>query len=160
MKKTFPEPNMTEENINDNEIKIINTACCHNCGGWCVLKTHIKNGRIIRFETDHYEEPQLRACLRGRAYRQRVYSDVRFKYPLRRTGERGEGKFERISWEEALDLVTEKLKFVKEKYNNSAILFVAGSGKQLFFSYIFNLIFIFFILARYAALSATKRANS
>jgi anaerobic dimethyl sulfoxide reductase subunit A len=124
---------MTEENINNNETKIINTACCHDCGGRCILKAHVKNGRIIRFETDHYEEPQLRACLRGRAYRQRVYSDVRFKYPLRRTGERGEGKFERISWEEALDLVTEKLKFVKEKYNNSAILFVAGSGKQLFF---------------------------
>jgi len=121
---------MTEENINNNETKIINTACCHDCGGRCVLKAHVKNGRIIRFETDHDEEPQLRACLRGRAYRQRVYSDDRLKYPMRRTGERGEGKFERISWEEALDSVAEKLKLIKEKYDNSSILFVAGSGNQ------------------------------
>ena len=83
--------------------KIINTGCCHNCGGRCVLKAHVKNGRIRRFETDNDREPQLRACLRGRVYRQRVHSDERLKYPLRRIGERGEGKFEKILWEEALN---------------------------------------------------------
>ena len=116
--------------VDDISEKIINTGCCHDCGGRCVLKAHVKNGRIMRFETDTDREPQLRACLRGRAYRQRVYSDERLKYPLRRVGERGEGKFEKISWEEALNYVASKILEIKEKYGNSAILFVPGGGNQ------------------------------
>ena len=90
----------------------------------------MKNGKIIRIETDNNDEPQLRACVRGRAYRQKVYSDERLKYPLRRVGERGEGIFERISWEEALDEVSTKLKKIKQDHGNSAILFVPGGGNQ------------------------------
>ncbi len=72
----------------------------------------------------------MRACLRGRAYRQRVYSDERLKYPLRRVGERGEGIFESIPWDQALEEVASKLKNIKEKYGNPAILFVPGGGNQ------------------------------
>ena len=113
-----------------NEIKIINTGCCNDCGGRCVLRAHVKDGKIIRLETDNGEQPQLRACLRGRAYRQRVYSDERLKYPLRRVGERGEGIFETISWEEALDEVVSNIKKIKKNYGNSAILLVPGGGNQ------------------------------
>ena len=116
--------------VNESQVKIINTGCCHDCGGRCVLKAHVKDGMIIRFETDNGEEPQLRACARGRAYRQRVYSPNRLKFPLRRSGARGEGKFERISWDEAFEIVTSKLIEIKEKYGNSAILLVPGGGNQ------------------------------
>jgi len=116
--------------VDDISEKVINTGCCHDCGGRCVLKAHVKNGRITRIESDTDSEPQLRACLRGRAYRQRVYSDERLKYPLRRVGERGEGKFEKISWEEALNHVASNILEIKEKYGNSAILFVPGGGNQ------------------------------
>ncbi len=112
------------------KLEIINTGCCHDCGGRCVLKAHVKDGKIIRFETDNDDEPQLRACMRGRAYKQRVYSPERLRYPLRRVGQRGEGLFERISWDEALDEVTKNLRDTKEKFGNSAILFVAGAGNQ------------------------------
>ena len=115
---------------NNNDIKIINTGCCHDCGGRCTLKAHVRDGKIIRFETDNGEDPQLRACLRGRAYRQKVYHPDRLKYPMRRIGERGEGKFERISWDEALDEVANKMKEIKKKNGNSSILFVPGSGNQ------------------------------
>ena len=115
---------------NNKDIKIINTGCCHDCGGRCTLKAHVRDGKIIRFETDNGEDPQLRACLRGRAYRQKVYHPDRLKYPMRRIGERGEGKFERISWDEALDEVANKMKEIKKKYGNSSILFVPGSGNQ------------------------------
>ncbi|MFW9880267.1 MAG: molybdopterin-dependent oxidoreductase, partial [Candidatus Thorarchaeota archaeon] len=123
---------MSDNNIKseDNEIKIINTGCCHDCGGRCALKAHVKDGKIIRFETDNAEKPQLRACLRGRAYRQKVYHPDRLKYPMRRIGERGEGKFEKISWDEALDIVANKMKEIKEKCGNSSILFVPGAGNQ------------------------------
>ena len=114
----------------ENDINIIKTGCCHDCGGRCVLRAHVKDSKIIRIETDNGEEPQLRACVRGRAYRQRVYSPERLRYPLRRVGERGEGKFERISWDEALEIVVSKLIEIKEKYGNSAILLVPGGGNQ------------------------------
>ncbi|MFX1552239.1 MAG: molybdopterin-dependent oxidoreductase, partial [Promethearchaeota archaeon] len=114
----------------ENEIQIIKTGCCHDCGGRCVLRAHIENGRIVKLETDNGDDPQLRACLRGRAYRQRVYSDERLMYPLRRIGERGEGIFERISWDEAINEVTSKIQEIKKKFGNSAILLVPGGGNQ------------------------------
>ena len=49
---------------------------------------------------------------------------------MRRIGERGEGKFERISWDKALNIVANKMKEIKENYGNSSILFVPGSGNQ------------------------------
>ena len=73
----------------DSDVTIIPTGCCHDCGGRCVLRAHVKDGRIVRMETDNGEQPQIRACARGRAYRQRVYSPDRLRYPLRRLGERG-----------------------------------------------------------------------
>lgn len=114
----------------DDEATIVNTGCCHDCGGRCVLKARVKDGRIVRIETDNGEDPQIRACARGRAYRERVYSKERLRHPLKRTGERGRGGFERISWDEALDEVAANLKRVKEEYGNSSILFLPGSGNQ------------------------------
>jgi len=113
-------------------VTIIPTGTCHDCGGRCVLKAHVKDGKIIRLETDNGEDPQIRACLRGRAYRQRVYHPDRLKYPLRRTGERGKGEFERISWDEALDTVASEMTRIKESYGNQAIYVRAGTGSQSF----------------------------
>ena len=119
-----------QQNHADGGVTIINTGCCHDCGGRCVLRAHVKDGKIIRFETDNGEQPQIRACARGRSYRQRLYSPDRLQYPMRRVGERGEGRFERTSWDSALDEVAENLKTIKERYGNSSILFVPGAGNQ------------------------------
>jgi anaerobic dimethyl sulfoxide reductase subunit A len=108
--------------------KVDATACASHCAGSCLMKVHIKEGVIARIETDDGEEPQLRCCLRGRAYRQRVYAPGRIKYPLKRVGVRGEGKFQRVSWDEALDFVANELKRVKETYGPSAILLKTGGG--------------------------------
>lgn len=113
------------------EEKVIMTACSSHCGGRCLLKVHVKDGVITRIETDDGEEPQLRACLRCRAYRQRVYDPLRLKYPMRRTGERGEGKFERISWDEALDTVVGELNRVRESYGPSAVMLLGGGGDSM-----------------------------
>ena len=113
---------------------IVRAGCpAHNCGGRCVLKLHVQNGIIRRIETDDrptddVSDPQLRACIRGRAYRRRQYHPDRLKYPMKRTGKRGEGKFERITWDEALDLLAGELKRVKASYGNDAILVPYGTG--------------------------------
>ena len=86
----------------------IRVGCpAHNCGGRCLLIAHIEDGKIVRLDTDDRPDtiaaPQLRACVRGRAYLRRQYHPDRLLYPLKRVGKRGEGKFVRISWDEALD---------------------------------------------------------
>jgi anaerobic dimethyl sulfoxide reductase subunit A len=122
---------MTDDiQISANDVTVIPTGCCHDCGGRCVLRAHVKAGKIIRFESDTGQQPQIRACLRGRAYRQRVYHPDRLKHPLRRVGNRGEGKFAKISWDEALDEVAHELKRIKKTYGNSAIFLAGGSGNQ------------------------------
>jgi anaerobic dimethyl sulfoxide reductase subunit A len=113
--------------------EVTTTICCSHCGGACVLKVHVKDGVITRIETDDGETPQYRACARGRAYRQRVYAPDRLTFPLKRVGERGEGKFERISWDEALDRVAEEIERARDTYGPASILFLmsVGDGNNL-----------------------------
>ena len=108
------------------------TACASHCGGTCLMKVHVLDGRITRIETDDGEEPQLRCCLRCRAYRQRVYAPDRIQYPLKRVGPRGKGEFERISWDEALGLAAGEIKRVKETHGPAAILLKTGGGDLTF----------------------------
>jgi len=108
--------------------KVVTTTCASHCGGTCVLKVHVRDGVITRIETDDGPEPQLRGCLRGRAYRQRVYAPDRLLYPMKRVGERGEGKFERITWDEALDTVAGELMRVRDTYGPASILYLALAG--------------------------------
>ena len=60
--------------------------------------------------------PIMRACVRGRGYRKFVYHPDRLKYPMKRVGKRGEGKFERISWDEATTLIADNLKRITQQY--------------------------------------------
>lgn len=107
---------------------VVKTACSSHCGGRCLLQVHVRDGIITRIETDSGQEPQLRACLRCRAYRQRVYDPNRLQFPMKRTGERGEGRFERISWDEALDTIVGELNRVRGTYGPSAVLLLGGGG--------------------------------
>ncbi|MFB3886304.1 MAG: molybdopterin-dependent oxidoreductase [Thermodesulfobacteriota bacterium] len=108
--------------------KEITMSCSGHCGGRCIVKVHVSDGVIRRIEANDGGDPQLRPCLRGRAYRQRVYSPDRLKFPMKRVGARGEGKFERITWDEALDTVARELKRVKATYGPAAILMMTGGG--------------------------------
>jgi len=107
---------------------IVRTTSTFNCGGRCPLRLHVNNGTIVRVEGDDGAEPeQLRACLRCRAYRHWVYHPDRLKYPARRMGRKGEGKFERITWDEALDTIVAHLKQVKQTYDNPSIFLGGGA---------------------------------
>jgi anaerobic dimethyl sulfoxide reductase subunit A len=82
--------------------KVVSTCSVNNCGGRCVIKAHVKDGIVARVSTDTQESgdlstPPLRACVRGRNYRNMLYHLDRLKYPMKRVGKRGEGKFKRIS---------------------------------------------------------------
>ncbi len=128
---------MTRQQVN--EENVIRVGCpAHNCGGRCLLAVHVKDdpvqGRVItRISTDDrpgdsVADPQLRACVRGRSYLRRQYHPDRLKYPMKRIGPRGEGTFQRISWDEALDTVAGEMQRVKAKYGSSALFVPYGTG--------------------------------
>jgi anaerobic dimethyl sulfoxide reductase subunit A len=114
--------------------RVVRAGCpAHNCGGRCLLTLHVENGVIVRIETDdrptdRVEAPQLRACIRGRAYRRRQYHPDRLLRPLKRTGRRGEGRFQPVAWDEALDAVAAALQRAKQVYGNHALFVPYGTG--------------------------------
>ena len=125
----------------DNDLTTVVTSCAHNCGSRHMLVAHKKGDVIVRLSTDDgryqkggefgkdtFEEPQMRACLRGRSYRSRLYSQERLLYPMISTGKRGEGKFKRASWDTALDHVAGKMEELKSKYGPTALLDQAYAG--------------------------------
>src|SRR4030043_971567 len=108
--------------------KVVFTSCSYDCGSRCILKGGLKDGRIVHIGTDDRPMPSLKACVRGLAQKDVVYAPDRLTKPLKRIGERGEGKFHPISWEEALGTVSEQLQRVKKDFGNSAIFLMDYSG--------------------------------
>ncbi len=105
--------------------RIIATCSTFDCGGKCDIRTHVKDGVVTRISTRPDAEldndmPIMRGCVRGRSYRKFVYHPDRLKYPMKRVGKRGEGKFERISWDEATTLIADNLKRITAKYGPSS----------------------------------------
>ena len=88
---------------NNSEEKIVRTFC-FSCRGGCGVQLHVKNNEIIKVEGDP-DHPVSKGtlCPKGLAIKQLVHHPDRLKYPLRRVGKRGEGKWEQISWDEAFD---------------------------------------------------------
>lgn len=111
------------------EVKVVNTYHELHCHGQCMLKTHIRDGRILaitsagdvpRCEASKTDESigkmQRRACMKGYAERKRVYAPDRLKYPLLQTIERGNlAGFKRISWDEAIDRACAQIEAARER---------------------------------------------
>ncbi len=102
------------------EEKVIRTTGRNNCGGRCVICAHVKNGEIVRLTTETQEPepgvPPLTACMRGLNYHKTFLGPDRLRQPMRRVGKRGEGKFEPISWEEALDTIAAEWVRIRDTY--------------------------------------------
>lgn len=109
--------------------------CYHNCGGRCTLWATVKDGTVTRIQSeptteDPINNPRIIPCVRGRDQTRRVYAANRLQYPLKRVGKRGEGKFERVTWDEALDLIAAAMKRIKEKYGSESFYFNYATGAQ------------------------------
>ena len=96
----------------NDDIKIIPTTGRNNCGGRCIIQAHVKDGEILKLTTDTKEAAgsgvPLCACAKGLNYHKTFLGEDRLKYPMKRIGERGEGRFQRISWEEAVTIIAEE----------------------------------------------------
>ncbi len=107
----------------------IHGACPHDCPDTCGVITEVENGRAIGFRGDP-SHPITKGwlCAKVRPYLEHVYHPDRLPLPLRRTGPKGSGQWERISWPDAIALIAERWKAIIAKYGAEAILPYSYSG--------------------------------
>ncbi len=113
--------------------KSVWSSCNVNCGSRCPLQLVVADGQVVRVDPDdrgsnEIGDQQIRACVRGRSIRQRIYSPERLKKPLKRVGRRGEDKWAEISWDEAFTLIADKLTELIDTHGNESIYLNYGTG--------------------------------
>ncbi len=108
--------------------RTIAVTCNLDCTGGCPLLAHTEDGHITGITNNPLAGPSMHGCEKGRQMARAVYAPDRVKRPLLRTGPRGSGEFQEISWPHALDYVAERLSGIKARYGNEALLRLGGTG--------------------------------
>lgn len=110
-------------------ITIRKMSCPYDCPSTCGLEAEIENGRIVKVKNDKTHPVSKNGiCRKMQHYEQDIYSMDRLMKPMRRVGKKGEGKFEPISWNEAVREITDHFKDIIEKWGSEAILPCVYSG--------------------------------
>ena len=110
------------------EAHVVKTSC-RACIHDCAILAHVRNGRIVKIEGNPESiMNQGAVCPKALAGISAVYHPNRNKYPLMRVGKRGENKWKRISWDEAIDIIAHKVCEVTDKYGAESILVTTGGG--------------------------------
>jgi anaerobic selenocysteine-containing dehydrogenase len=106
-------------------------VCAHDCPDMCSLIAHVDNGRVVKIEGDpNHPLTAGFACGKVNRDHELVHSPERLKTPLRRTGPKGSGQFEPITWDQALDEITTKWRAIMAESGPQAILGYAYSAHQ------------------------------
>lgn len=124
------------------ESSIVRAACPHDCPDTCAMEITVENGRAVRIRgaADHpFTHGAL--CTKVAHYLERTYSEQRLLHPMKRVGRKGEGRFERIGWDEALATISERFKAIAADdprailpYNYGGTLgFVQGASMDMRF---------------------------
>ncbi|MCP4040566.1 MAG: molybdopterin-dependent oxidoreductase, partial [Gammaproteobacteria bacterium] len=109
---------------------------CSNCQGNCAWRLYAKDGKLVR-EEQLAEYPQTdweipdanpRGCNKGAIHSQAMYEKDRLRYPLKRAGERGEGKWERISWDQAISEISKKVVDTLAEHGPESLMVYTGTG--------------------------------
>ena len=110
----------------------VTPTVCFSCHSTCeaLVYSESKTGEVLRVEGDP-TSPQTRGilCAKGLAARDLLYNPTRLKMPLRRVGARGEGKFEEISWDEALEITADKLLEFRDRYGPQSLALLEGTRR-------------------------------
>ncbi|MBR0566471.1 molybdopterin oxidoreductase family protein [Azoarcus sp. L1K30] len=96
--------------MNATDAQVVKAACPHDCPDTCAMEVTVEAGRAVRVRgASDMPFTNGTLCTKVAHYLERVYSDQRLLFPMKRVGRKGEGRFERISWDEALDTIAARL---------------------------------------------------
>ena len=109
-------------------VKKIPVSCNKDCGAGCPLEAHVVDGRIQKITDSSYKNPLMHGCLKGFLMTDVIYNKDRISKPQISTGERGSGHFRDAGWDEALDLITDRLKNTRENRGAESVMRIGGSG--------------------------------
>jgi len=110
----------------DIETRVIRTVC-RECGVRCGMLVHVQEGRAIKVESVSGPLKLMdELCPKAEASLERLYHPARLLYPQKRVGERGEGKWQRITWDEALDTIAQKFIIAKDRYGAESVVLAKG----------------------------------
>ena len=102
---------------------------CHACmGSPCPVRVKIVDDRVVKVEGQKIPGLDGRLCAKGHALVDQLYSPDRLRYPMRRVGKKGEGNFERITWDEALTEIASVLKKYRDEGHPEYVHLVYGCG--------------------------------
>jgi anaerobic selenocysteine-containing dehydrogenase len=106
-------------------------SVCRSCHGGCGVLLHVEGDRLVKVEGD-CESPlnHGRLCPIGTVTLDLVYHPDRLKHPLRRAGARGSGQWQRISWDQALDEISQRLLAIRGEFGAEAIALGTGTGRH------------------------------
>jgi anaerobic selenocysteine-containing dehydrogenase len=94
-------------------LRLVHAACPHDCPDTCAMRVTVQGGRVVRIVGDAEHPPTDGAlCTKVSRYAERTYHPERVLHPLRRCGPKGSGRFERVSWDAALDEIAARLKAI------------------------------------------------
>ncbi len=106
-------------------------SACDMCFNKCGLIARVEEGVVKKLDPNPKSlKSRGMLCARGNAGIKQLYDPDRLKYPLLRKGERGEGRWQRLSWDDALDLAAENLERIGREYTRCGFLFMAGTDMQ------------------------------
>jgi anaerobic selenocysteine-containing dehydrogenase len=111
----------------------VQTACPLDCPDSCTLEVTVEKGRIVKIDGGHVN-PSTRdyICGKVRRFTERVYGEDRLLYPAVRKGAKGNGTFSRVTWDEALDLIAQRMTETRERWGGEGILpFCYGGSNGL-----------------------------
>lgn len=108
----------------------VKKVACHFCHMNCGMLAYSENGVLTKVVGDPEHPFNLGAqCPRGASVLDHLNHPNRINYPLKRVGERGSGKFQRVSWEEALDDIAVRMTELKNKYGAESISTIGGTNR-------------------------------
>ncbi|MBN2568229.1 MAG: molybdopterin-dependent oxidoreductase [Deltaproteobacteria bacterium] len=114
------------------DVKWIKTRCARFDHGGCGIKVLVDRGKAVCVSSDiDYSRSSGYICSKGAASLERIYHPDRLKTPLRRSGKRGGGSWDEISWDEALEYASCQLKHAKEGFGAETVAFMQGAPKGL-----------------------------
>src|SRR5919106_504085 len=118
------------ESLNSS-VSVVDTACPLDCPDSCSLAVTVSKGRVVEIDGSTLNTPTAGyICAKVRKFGDRVYGEARLQYPAVRTGPKGYGRFRRVEWDEALELIATRMLDIRDRWGGEAILPFSYGGSN------------------------------